>query len=664
MVQTPVTPARTFGRIGRYTLLGTLAEGGMARVFLAQRDDEANMCVLKQLHLELEEHATASIRFQREAVIASKLKHPNIAKVLDSGFQGSRFYMAMEFIAGQTIDDIATSLKEERSPMPPSIAIAVIAAVLDGLEHAHDIVGEDGEHMRLVHRDLTPRNIMVSYEGDVKIIDFGLARATMEDDDFRTGPGVLLGTLSYMAPEQALTLDVDSRSDLYSVGVILYELLTERPLLPPASASETIRRIVRDPPPRLRTLKPGLPEGLERVLDRALAKKPDDRYQSARGFRNELIACWPELPSREELGAFVRGLFSSEERETRWLLDAATSLRADHRNFFEDTIEDRFDVIVRGSSGDSRPDSSTLRWVDKTDPQEQEFHRMEPTTVEIPLPRIPLDRLDTDTEPGVYPASTQPSYRPFEQALRTLAKGAELSFSLRQLPLEEALMILHESRFTGTLDLGGEPDHDLIYFRGGIVVGISPNRKLDAQLLGNALIDLKAISADALEMIPRGLKDLDAALLGRYLIQRGLIDQAGLERAQIEQARRRLYRLFERKDAIGNIREGLDQLKDFFPTMVDIRPVIAFGMVVCSDLDRKNQTVQRLRNRRVRMAMPYDEARNAYGLPSPIMEAVRELPFGVRLGPMPMLKGLDPMTTAGVLLLFDRAGLLIVESSG
>jgi serine/threonine protein kinase len=659
MVQTPVTPNRAFGRIGRYTLLGTLAEGGMARVFLAQKDDAEEMCVLKQLHLELEEHATASIRFQREAVIASKLKHPNIAKILDSGFQGSRFYMAMEFIAGQTVDDLAAALKKEKSPMPPSISISIIAKVLEGLEHAHDIVGEDGEHMRLVHRDLTPRNIMVSYEGDVKIIDFGLARATMEDDDFRTGPGVLLGTLSYMAPEQALTLDVDNRSDLYSVGVILYELLTDRSLLPPASASETIRRIVREPPERLRALKPSLPENLERVLGKALAKSPEERYQTAREFREALVACWEELPSRDELGAFVHGLFASEERETRWLLDAAQMLRADHRNFFEDTIEDRFDRVL--SRADSRPDSSTIRWVDKTD-AENEF-RFEPPTDEVPL-RVPLDRLDTDTEPGfgLTDPITPVSFRPFEEALRNLAYGSELTFSLRQLPLEEALMVLHDSRFTGTLDLGGEPDPDRIYFRSGAVVGISPNRKLDAQLLGNALIDLRAVSADAIEMIPRGLKDLDAALLGRYLIQRGLIDQNGLERAQLEQARRRLYRLFERKDATANVREGLDQLKNFFPTMVDIRPVIAFGMVVCSDLDRKNQTVQRMRNRRVRMPAPYDETRNAFGLPSPIVEAVRDLPRGVRLGPMPMLPGLDPMTTAGVLLLFERAGLLIVES--
>ncbi len=652
-------PNRTFGRIGRYTLLGTLAEGGMARVFLAQRDDADEMCVLKQLHLELEEHATASIRFQREAVIASKLSHPSIAKVLDSGFQGSRFYIAMEFIAGQTVEDITASLREEKCPIPPSIAIAIIAGVLGGLDHAHAIVEGDGEHMGLVHRDLTPRNIMVAYEGGVKIIDFGLARANIEDDDFRTGPGVLLGTLSYMAPEQALTLDVDSRSDLYSVGVILYELLTERPLLAPASASETIRSIVRDRPPRLKSLKPGLPDALEWVLERALAKSPEERFQTAREFRAALTACWEELPSDEELGAFVRGLFSKEERETRWLLRAAQSLRADHRNFFEDTIEDRFDRVV--SEAHSRPDSVWL--LDKTEPDLRTSDDLSETE-EVAI-RIPLERFDTETEPGTAPLAPMPvvtAYAWYQDAIKKLGRSDELTFSLDQMPLEETLMLLHECHFTGCLDLGASPEIDRIYFRTGAVAGVSSNRRLDAQLLGNALIDLKAVSPGAIESIPRGLKDLDAALLGRYLIQRGLIDEPGLERAHAEQARRRLYHLFERRNAPVRIRQGIDQSQRFFPIVVDLRPIVAYGMVVSADLDRKSRVVERLRHRRVRLREPYDEERNVYGLPPPVVEAIRALDDGVVLGPMPMLPGLDPMTTAGVLLLFDRASLLTVDS--
>jgi serine/threonine protein kinase len=672
MVQPLVQPARTFGRIGRYTLLGTVAEGGMARVFLAQKDDVEEMCVLKQLHVELEEHATASIRFQREAAIASKLRHPNIAKVLDSGFQGSRFYIAMEFIAGQTIDDLCASLRKEKSPMPPSIALAVVAHVLEGLEHAHDSVGEDGGHMRLVHRDLTPRNIMVSYSGDVKIIDFGLARAHVEDDDFRTGPGVLLGTLSYMAPEQALTLDVDARSDLYSVGVILYELLTERPLLPPGSPSETIRRIVREPPATLKSLKPGLPDGLQRVVSKALAKSPDDRYQTAREFREELLGCWEELPGKDELSAFMRGLFSAEERETKWLLEAAEVLRADHRNFFEDTIEDRFDRIVsRGDSSkpDLEPRVDSVKWMDVTDPNEQshdqlprQHHVEEHVTDEVPI-RIPLDRLDTDTDPGLeHTAATEIiSKRPFEAAIRSIGKAGQLTYNLRQLPLDESLNALHEIRFTGAFDLGTHPDLDRVFFRTGAVVGVSPNRKLDAQMLGNALVDLELVTPSALETVPRGLKDLDAELLGRYLIQRGLIDEAGLERARVEQARRRLFHLFERREAQASVREGVDQLSGFFPTMVDIRPIIAFGMVVCSDLERKNSVVQRVRNRRVRLNERYDESRNVYGFPKPIVEAMRRLQEGARLGPMPMLPGLDPMTTAGLLLLLEHSGLLVYE---
>lgn len=652
MLRPPVVPPRTFGRIGKYTLLGTLADGGMGRVFLAQKDDAEDMCVLKQLHVEIEEeHETASIRFQREAVIASKLDHPNIAKVLDAGFEGGRFYIAMEFIAGQTLDDLARKLEDQGEQLPVEIVLAVFTRVLDGLALAHQHV---------IHRDLSPRNVMVGYDGAVKIIDFGVARAEIEDDDFRTSPGMLIGTLGYMAPEQALTLDVDHRSDLYALAVVLYEILTGGPLLPPGAPSETIRRIVRERPRPLYEIRPDLAAtGLGEVLNRALQKGPDERFQSAAEFRNAITTAWlGDLPSKEELSAFMRELFSEEEQQTEWLLDAARSLKAQHRNFFEDTIEDRFDRYVQ-TEPDRRIDSGPAWTMAETDPGIADF-MFDETTVQ--MPRRPESRLESETEPG-FGGETEIAIPkpPLEQEIRDLGRYGKLRFTLKELPLDETLLLLHESRFTGTLDVGDASEIDRIFFRGGTVVGVSANRKIDAQLFGNALIDLKAVPPNALADLPRGVADLDAALLGRYLLQKGLIDESALERARAEQARRRLYHLFEDSSAPVRVRAGMHRLRNFFPTFVDIRPVVAYGMVVCADPERKQAAVQRLRFRRVKMPVPYDEARNGYGLPPPLVEAIRHLQQdGMELGPVPMLPGIDPMTTAGLLLLLERTSLITV----
>lgn len=653
MLRPPVVLPRTFGRIGKYTLLGTLADGGMGRVFLAQKDDSEEMCVLKQLHVEIEEeHETASIRFQREAAIASKLDHPNIAKVLDSGFEGGRFYIAMEFIAGQTFDDVARKLEDQGKQLPVEIVLAVITRVLDGLALAHQHV---------IHRDLSPRNIMVGYDGSVKIIDFGVARAEIEDDDFRTSPGMLVGTLRYMAPEQALTLNVDHRSDLYSLAVVLYEILVGGPLLPPGPPSDTIRRIVRERPRSLTKLRPDLTAtGLNEVLNRALQKAPHERFQSATEFKDAITSTWlGALPEREELSRFMRDLFSEEEQQTEWLLDAARSLKAQHRNFFEDTIEDRFDRYVE-TQPDRRIDSGPAWTMAETDPGLADSSIFEEPTVQ--MSPIPQQRLESETEPG-FGSETEIAlpHSPIEQELRGLKAGGDVRFTLQDLALDETLLLLHESRFTGTLDVGDARDLDRIFFRGGSVVGVSANRKIDAKLFGDALVDLKVVSRNALADLPRGVADLDAALLGRYLLQKGLIDEAALERARAEQARRRLYHLFEHGSARLRARGGLDRLRRFFPTFVDIRPVVAYGMVVCADTVRKRAVVDRLRFHRVRMPVPYDEARNGYGLPKPLVQALRHLQGdGMELGPVPMLPGIDPMTTAGLLLLLERTSLISV----
>ena len=276
------------------------------------------MCVLKQLHLELEEHATASIRFRAKRSSSASWTIRTSRRCSTPAFRAAASTWSWSSSPVRRSTTSQRGSDKEKNPMPPSIAIAIILRVLDGLEHAHEIVGEDGEHMRLVHRDLTPRNIMVGYDGDGA--DHRLrSRLARRWRTTTSAPArACCSERSATWPRSRRSRSTSMRAAISTRSAsCLYELLTDRPLLPPGPPTETIRRIVREAPPKLRSVKPNLPEELERVLDRAMAKGPDGRYQSAREFHDELRRCWLELPSQEELGAFVRGLFSARGEARR-----------------------------------------------------------------------------------------------------------------------------------------------------------------------------------------------------------------------------------------------------------------------------------------------------------------------------------------------------------
>ncbi|MCK6547775.1 protein kinase [Myxococcota bacterium] len=321
--------------LDRYAVLKKLAVGGMAEIFIAQRDGADDICVVKLLHEHLTRDATVSSRFLREAQVASLLQHPNIAHLTDAKRDPSgRFlYLAMEFIAGQDVEQMMFKLMEQKKMLPPELSVTVTLDVLAGLHYAHDFHGPDGSHLAIVHRDLSPRNVMVTYDGQVKIIDFGLARTNL--GEFRTTPGMVMGTLRYMSPEQAVADPVDRRSDIYSWAVVLYEMLSGRPLITGhGTAQEILHAVVTQVPPPLSTLNPSLPKALDGVLERGLAKDRRDRWDTADDFRSALIdAAGPHLAALDEdrhalIGRFVSDLFRDEHAKTSSLLDEARRSRA------------------------------------------------------------------------------------------------------------------------------------------------------------------------------------------------------------------------------------------------------------------------------------------------------------------------------------------------
>jgi serine/threonine-protein kinase len=300
-------------QIPNYEIIEKLGEGGMASVWLAQRDQDHRISVVKVLHDHLTSDTVVRSRFLREAQVASLLDHPYVAKLYDAGRAGEASYLAMEFIPGTDVETMMLKLSAQKKMLPPELSITVSLRVLEGLHYAHEFKDSEGRHLEIVHRDLSPRNVMVTFDGQVKIIDFGLVRTNL--GDFRTAPGMIAGTLRYMSPEQATAERVDRRSDLYTWSVVLYELLSARPLVVATEARAILGAVVVDVPPPLSTKNPHLPKALDAVFAKALEKDAENRFHTALELRDALALAAGALgtASTQSISEFIGDLFPAEK---------------------------------------------------------------------------------------------------------------------------------------------------------------------------------------------------------------------------------------------------------------------------------------------------------------------------------------------------------------
>jgi predicted Ser/Thr protein kinase len=260
---------------GRYILDEVIDTGGMADVWRARDDVLARMVAVKILRDDLARDPGFAKRFQREAVAAARLTHPNIVGVYDTGLDDEISYIVMEYLEGRNLREVL----DQQGPLEPEEAASVVGPVLVALAYAH----ANG----VVHRDIKPENILVAEDGRVQVTDFGIAKAAFTGTDLTT-TGKALGTVRYLSPEQVRGAEVDARSDLYSVGVVLYELLTGRaPFQAESDMAVAMMRLNQDPlPPR--AFRGGIPREVDSAVMRALARKPEDRFQSAESMRRAL----------------------------------------------------------------------------------------------------------------------------------------------------------------------------------------------------------------------------------------------------------------------------------------------------------------------------------------------------------------------------------------
>ena len=257
--------------LGKYQILQPLGQGGMARVYKAYHPQLDRYVAVKVLRPDLVGEEGFLDRFQREARAVAALRHPNVVQVFDFDAQDDIYYMVMELLEG---DNLKTRMNEYRAHgqiMPFGEMIKILLDVLDGLGYAHA--------QGMVHRDIKPANILLTRQGRAVLVDFGIVQIVGATR--HTVSGALIGTLNYMAPEQGLRSQSDARSDLYSIGVVLYELLTGRPPFDADTPLAILMKHVNDPLPRPTLVNPRIPPSVERVVLKALSKEPADRYQSA-----------------------------------------------------------------------------------------------------------------------------------------------------------------------------------------------------------------------------------------------------------------------------------------------------------------------------------------------------------------------------------------------
>jgi serine/threonine protein kinase len=265
---------RVFG--GRYEVTGPLASGGMAEVFVAQDQLLGRTVAIKILHPEFARDPSFVERFRREAQSAASLNDPRIVAIYDWGTDDSTYYLVMEFVDGKSLKELI----QGEGPFTPERAEEIVAEVSSALQYAH-------AH-GIVHRDVKPANIMLTADGRTKVMDFGIARAMADAGATVTQTGTVLGTANYLSPEQAQALPVDARSDVYSTGVVLYEMLTGEVPFKADTAVAIAYKHVREAPKAPSLLAPEVSPALDAVVLKALAKNPDNRYQSAEELRLDL----------------------------------------------------------------------------------------------------------------------------------------------------------------------------------------------------------------------------------------------------------------------------------------------------------------------------------------------------------------------------------------
>lgn len=332
-------------RLGRHSVLAKIAGGGLSTIYLGRRIDDGQLVALKVVRHDLHGDEVVHTMFSDEARLLERLVHPNIVRTLEHGVCGDHSFIAMELLLGTTLAGVQRACAARGMGLHPDAIAWIGARVADALHYAHELKDERGQPLAIIHRDVNPLNIFLTFDGEVKLIDFGLAKSRGRAT--ATLPGIVKGKLPYLSPEQILQLPADRRCDLFSLGTTLWELCTQRRLFGRSTDIETVRAVHCGPIPDPRTITPEIPKELSAIILRALERDRDRRYPTAAKLARDLDGTFAARGARQataRLAQMQRALFPSElERQRGWSKPA------------------RMGVVVRFPSPKADPPESSSR---------------------------------------------------------------------------------------------------------------------------------------------------------------------------------------------------------------------------------------------------------------------------------------------------------------
>jgi len=322
--ESPAPPDESMEEFGNYYLLEKVAVGGMAELFKARQrgvHDFEKIVAIKRILPHLSDNDEFVRMFIDEAKLAAQLTHPNICQIFDLGKAMGFYYIAMEFVDGRDLRSLLRKVREYRLPVPEPLAAAITMKVASALDYAHRKRGINDKELKLVHRDISPQNILISYEGAVKLVDFGIAKAATKST--QTMAGALKGKLLYMSPEQALGGALDGRSDIYSLGLVLFELLTGERCFQADSELGVLEKVRMGKVLEVRTVNPAVSPEMAAIVNKALNRDVDHRYVSARflerDLKNLLVKTSSE-PTEHDLAEYVNMVLKGSRGELEELL--------------------------------------------------------------------------------------------------------------------------------------------------------------------------------------------------------------------------------------------------------------------------------------------------------------------------------------------------------
>ncbi|MGC4087128.1 MAG: protein kinase [Polyangiaceae bacterium] len=441
--------------LGSYELIGELASGGMATVHLAvQRGGGGfeRIVAVKRIHPHLSRNRSFCEMFLDEARIAARINHANVCRILDFGECEDGYFITMEYLVGEPFSQVLRVVSESQAlqtPRFPLVVARIAASVAEGLHAAHTLTSEDGQELEIVHRDVSPQNLFLLYDGSVRVTDFGIAQARQRVH--KTQGELLKGKLSYMAPEQLERKRLDHRADIWSLGVVMWEALTLRRLFRGQSEGETLMRVMSKPITLPSTFNPDVPPALDRIVQRCLARRVDERYGSARDLARDLERCLANagdtVPAMD-LAEWMQELFPDGKRNS----DARVRAVLAQSGFSSKLLA----VSPQMAASHPQTTDSFLPQGESAPPPDEVDHTTQVRVVDVPLKTEPLALLQRKR-----PLAETGTGAPSTVKLAVVATGLGLatlgivgyslfSFALRTRPQHEAARVVTAPQLPAT----------------------------------------------------------------------------------------------------------------------------------------------------------------------------------------------------------------------